>query len=261
MVKGHKISYSHKKYNILKGVDVEVEYGDVLIIVGPNGAGKSTLLNILSNEISGTAEGVFFKQRPFKDWKNDELSRNKAKFSQHYSNDIPLPAKDVVLMGRYPYFESVPKAEDYESVEEAMQATDVWDLRERDYNTLSGGEKQRIHLARTMAQLKNDIAHKLVLLDEPLNNLDVKHQYRVLEMLKDFAKKGNTVVVVLHDLNLAAKFATKVLLMQKGKVAAQGTPEEVFTSEIITNTYGFPCTVLPNPINKEPIILFGNDDY
>lgn len=258
MVKGHKISYSHKNFHILKGVDVEVEYGDMLIIVGPNGAGKSTLLNILANEISRNTEEIYFKQKRFKDWSVLDLSKNKSKFSQQNSNEIPLPVKDVVLMGRYPYFDSIPKPEDLEAVEAAMRDTEVWELQDRDYNTLSGGEKQRVHLARIMAQVSNEIAHKLVLLDEPLNNLDVKHQYKVLELMAAFAKRGNTVVAVLHDLNLAAKFGTKVLLMQKGKVVAQGKPEEVFTSEIISETYGFPCTILPNPINKQPIILFGN---
>lgn len=258
MVKGHKISYSHKNYSILKGVDVEVGYGDMLVIVGPNGAGKSTLLNILANEISQNTEEIYFKQKRFKEWSIPDLSKNKAKFSQQYSNDIPLTVKDVVLMGRYPYFDSTPKPQDLEAVEAVMNETEISELQNRDYNTLSGGEKQRVHLARIMAQVSNEIAHKLVLLDEPLNNLDVKHQYKVLEMMSAFAKRGNTVVIVLHDLNLAAKFGTKILLMQKGKVVAQGNPEEVFTSDIISETYGFPCTILPNPANKQPIILFGN---
>lgn len=258
MVKGHKISYSHRDFHILKSVDVEVEYGDLLIIVGPNGAGKSTLLNILANEISQNKEEIYFKQKRFKEWSVLDLSKNKAKFSQQYSSEIPLPVKDVVLMGRYPYFDSIPKASDLNAIEETMRDSEVWELKDRDYNTLSGGEKQRVHLARVMAQLKNDIVHKLVLLDEPLNNLDVKHQYRILEQMTSFAKRGNTVVTVLHDLNLAAKFATKVLLMHNGKVAACGKPNEVFTSEIISETYGFPCSILPNPLNNQPIILFGN---
>ncbi len=258
MVKGHKISYSRKDFHILKSVDVSVEYGDVLVIVGPNGAGKSTLLNILANEVSRNTEEIYFKQKRFKEWQILDLSKNKAKFSQHYSSEIPLPVKDVVLMGRYPYFDSIPKTSDFDAVEEAMRETEVWELRDRDYNTLSGGEKQRVHIARVMTQLSNEIAHKLVLLDEPLNNLDVKHQYKVLELMRAFARRGNTVVAVLHDLNLAARFATKVLLIKKGNVVAQGSPEEVFTSEIISNAYGFPCTILPNPLNNQPIILFGN---
>ncbi len=258
MVKGHKICYSHKNYSILKGVDVSVEYGDMLVIVGPNGAGKSTLLNVLANEIARNTEDIYFKLKRFKEWDVLDLSKNKAKFSQHYNGDIPLSVRDVVLMGRYPYFNTVPGRDDLEALDEVMKEVGIEDLKEREYNSLSGGEKQRVHLARVMAQLRNDVAHKLVLLDEPLNNLDVKHQYQVLELMSAFAKRGNTVVTVLHDLNLAARFATQVLMMKNGSVLAQGTPEKVLTPEVITEAYGFPCSIWNHPVRHHPVILFGN---
>ncbi|WP_367914286.1 heme ABC transporter ATP-binding protein [Leadbetterella sp. DM7] len=258
MVKGHKISYSHKNYSILKGVDVSVDYGDMLVIVGPNGAGKSTLLNVLANEISRNTEDIYFKLKRFREWDVLDLSKNKAKFSQHHNGDIPLPVREVVLMGRYPYFDSIPRPADLEAIEEAMKEVGIWDLRDREYNLLSGGEKQRVHLARVMTQMRNEIAHKLVLLDEPLNNLDVKHQYQVLELMSGFAKKGNTVVTVLHDLNLAARFATRVLMMKNGTVLAQGAPGEVLTAEIISEAYGFPCSIWMHPVRQQPVILFGN---
>lgn len=258
MIHGHKISYSHKDYHILKGVDFSVEYGDVLAIVGPNGAGKSTLLNILANEISKNKEDIYFKLKKYKDWGILDLSKNKSKFSQHYSSDIPLPVRDVVLMGRYPYFDSLPKPEDLAAVEKSMGDTEVLHLKDRDYNSLSGGEKQRVHLARVMAQLDNGIAHKLVFLDEPLNNLDVKHQHQVLDLVQNFVKGGNTVVMVLHDLNLAAKYASKIILMHKGKIVSQGNPEEVFEDKTLTDTYSYPCTVCRNPLNNRPMIVFGD---
>jgi iron complex transport system ATP-binding protein len=108
-----------------------------------------------------------------------------------------------------------------------------------------------------MAQLQNEIAHKLVFLDEPLNNLDIKHQYKTLEIIKNFTKKANSAIVVLHDLNLAAQFADKILLMKSGKVSSYGTPEEVFTAENISKAYNFPCTICPHPINHNPMIIFG----
>ena len=258
MVKGHKICYSHGSFSILKGVDVAVEYGNMLVIVGPNGAGKSTLLNMLANELSKDTDDIYFKQKRFREWNVLDLSKNKAKFSQHYNGDIPLPVLDVVLMGRYPYFDTVPGAADLKAAEEVMQEVGIEHLKARDYNSLSGGEKQRVHLARVMAQLRNDVAHKLVLLDEPLNNLDVRHQYHVLELMSAFAKRGNTVVSVLHDLNLAAHFATHVLMLKNGQVLAQGTPAEVLTREIITEAYGFPCSIWEHPVRQHPVILFGN---
>lgn len=257
MIKGNKITYSHKKFPILNGVNISVEYGELLVIVGPNGAGKSTLLNVLANEINKGNNDVLFKNKKFDEWNIKELAYNKAKFSQHNSNDIPLSTEDVVLMGRYPYFHANPNLEDREVVKNVMHEVDILDLKNRNYNTLSGGEKQRTHLARVLAQLQNDSTHKLLFLDEPLNNLDVKHQHKVLHTIKKFTKKGNTAIVVLHDLNLAGQFADNVLLMKRGKVEAHGKPSEVFTDNIISKAYNFPCMICPNPLNNKPIIIFG----
>ncbi|SMP23294.1 heme ABC transporter ATP-binding protein [Chryseobacterium profundimaris] len=256
MIKAHQISYRHKEFHILDSVDVHLGYGEFLAIVGPNGAGKSSLLSILANEVK-SKQKVLFKDKNISDWKVNELSKHKAKFSQHNSNDIPLEVKDVVMMGRYPYFDAQPAKEDYEAMNSMMYETDIFHLKEREYNTLSGGEKQRVHLSRVMAQLQNEIAHKVLFLDEPLNNLDVKHQYKALEIIKKFTGKTNSAIVVLHDLNLAAQYADKILLMKSGRVTACGTPTEVFTAENISEAYNFPCTICDHPITAKPMIIFG----
>jgi iron complex transport system ATP-binding protein len=256
MIRAHQISYRYKEFHILDGIDITLEYGEFLAIVGPNGAGKSSLLSILANEVK-SEQKILFKNKNISDWDVRELSKHKAKFSQHNSNDIPLEVKDIVMMGRYPYFDAQPKQEDHEAMNNMMYETDVFHLKQREYNTLSGGEKQRVHLSRVMAQLQNDIAHKLLFLDEPLNNLDVKHQYKALEIIKKFTKRNNSAVVVLHDLNLAAQYADKILLMKSGKTAAFGTPEKVFTAENISDAYNFPCTICAHPITHNPMIIFG----
>ncbi|OYQ34437.1 heme ABC transporter ATP-binding protein [Flavobacterium cyanobacteriorum] len=257
MLEAYKISYAHRKSLILQNIDVSVNYGELLVIVGPNGAGKSTLLSMLANEMGKNEEPIFFKKKTFEEWDEKELAHSKAKFSQNNNHDIPLSVKDVVLMGRYPYFNARPHKNDLEAVVKAMEETDVATLKDRDYTTLSGGEKQRVHLARVLAQLDNDIAHKLVFLDEPLNNLDVLHQHRILHTVKNFTEKGNTAVMVLHDLNLAAQFADRIMLLKKGKIVAHDVPDKVFTKEIISKVYNFPCTICPNPVNKNPLIIFG----
>jgi iron complex transport system ATP-binding protein len=257
MIKAHQITYKHKEFHILDGVDVSLEYGEFLAIVGPNGAGKSSLLSVLANEVKSGKQKVLFKDKPIGEWNVGELSKHKAKFSQHNSNDIPLEVKDVVMMGRYPYFDAQPRKEDMEAMNNMMYETDVYHLKDREYNTLSGGEKQRVHLSRVLAQLQNEIAHKVMFLDEPLNNLDVKHQYKALEIIKKFTTKANSAIVVLHDLNLAAQYADKILLMKSGRVSAYGTPEEVFTAENISNAYNFPCTICDHPLTNNPMIIFG----
>lgn len=256
MIKAQQISYKHKEFHILNDVDVSLGFGEFLAIVGSNGAGKSSLLSILANEVK-THHKILFKDKDIRDWKVGEFSKHKAKFSQHNSNDIPLEVKDVVMMGRYPYFDSQPKKEDLEAMNNMMYQTDVYHLKDREYNTLSGGEKQRVHLSRVLAQLENEITQKLIFLDEPLNNLDIKHQYKALEIIKNFTKHENSAVVVLHDLNLAAQYADKILLMKSGQVSAYGTPEEVFTAENISEAYSFPCTICDHPITKNPMIIFG----
>lgn len=257
MLEATKITYAHRKFSILEGIDVSVSPGELLVIVGPNGAGKSTLLSVLANELGKGNDPVLFKKKTFKQWDDKELAHNKAKFSQSNTADIPLSVTDVVMMGRYPYFNSVPNKSDHEAVAKATEETDVAHLTGRDYNTLSGGEKQRVHLARVLAQLDNDVQNKLVFLDEPLNNLDVLHQHRILHTVKNFTERGNTAVMVLHDLNLAAQFADRVMLLKKGKIVAHDVPGKVFTREIISTVYNFPCTICPNPVNQNPLIIFG----
>lgn len=257
MLKADQIQYKHKEFFILDEVNVSLEYGEFLAIVGPNGAGKSSLLSILANEIEQGKQEILFKDKNIRDWEVRELSMHKAKFSQHNSSEIPLQVKDVVMMGRYPYFDSQPRKEDFEAMNKHLYETDVYHLKDREYSTLSGGEKQRVHLSRVMAQVENEIEKKLIFLDEPLNNLDIKHQYKALEIIKKFTRNLNSAIVVLHDLNLAAQFADKILLMKSGKISAYGTPEEVFTAENISNAYNFPCTIFENPVNANPMIIFG----
>lgn len=257
MLEAQNISYAHRKFSILENIDVTVNNGELLVIVGPNGAGKSTLLSMLANELTNKEDLIFFKKKTFHDWDCKELAHSKAKFSQNNSHDIPLTVNDVAMMGRYPYFNSVPQKQDEEAVLKALEETDMASMRQRDYNSLSGGEKQRVHLARVLAQLDNNVAQKLVFLDEPLNNLDVLHQHRILHTIKNFTQKGNTAIMVLHDLNLAAQFADRVMLLKKGKIVAHDVPGNVFTKEIISRVYNFPCTICTNPVNQNPLIIFG----
>lgn len=258
MLKGIKIHYSHKKHKILNGVDVSLKQGEVLAIVGPNGAGKSTLINILANEKKAPDTKIYFHEKSFEEWDFKQLAFYKAKFSQSNSNDIPLLVKDVVLMGRYPYFNSTAEKIDWDIVYEVMSEFEILHLKDIEYNHLSGGEKQRVHLSRVFAQLKNQLDFKLLFLDEPLNNLDVRNQYKVLKQVNQFSKGNNSAVVVLHDLNLAARFADTILLMKNGEVLAYGKPSNVFQQKIISDAYDFPCAVCKHPVTSDPMIIFGN---
>ena len=258
MISTSALSYKINGTSILEDISFAAQKGEFIAIVGPNGAGKSSLLTLLANELdSRENRKILLKNISLSDWKTDELAFHKAKFSQHYAQDIPLLVKDVVLMGRYPYFDSRPKSEDLESIDKMMRETDVIHLQNRDYTTLSGGEKQRVHLTRVLVQLENEVEHKILFLDEPLNNLDIRHQHNTLELLKKFTQQNNAAVVVLHDLNLASEFADRIFLMKNGRLLAEGKPGEVFQPSIIEEAYSFPCTVCENPVNQKPLIIFG----
>lgn len=257
MLKVHDISYQHKEISILQGISFDIKQGEFIAIIGPNGAGKSTLLSYISHEIKATKDRVFFKDKAIEKWSVREMPKHKSKFSQQQAADISLSVKEVVLMGRYPYFNGEPTENDLKVIGQWMKATDIWHLRERLYEHLSGGERQRVHLARVLAQLDNEIEQKLLMMDEPLNNLDVAHQFRILELVKEQTRQKNTAIVVMHDVNLAAQFADRILLLKNGNLAAFDTVDEVLQEKIISDAYDFPCTITQNPINNQPLILFG----
>lgn len=257
MLKVHDISYQHKEISILQGISFDIKQGEFIAIIGPNGAGKSTLLSYISHEIKAMKDRVFFKDKAIEKWSVREMPKHKSKFSQQQAADISLSVKEVVLMGRYPYFNGEPTENDLKVIGQWMKATDIWHLRERLYEHLSGGERQRVHLARVLAQLDNEIEQKLLMMDEPLNNLDVAHQFRILELVKEQTRQKNTAIVVMHDVNLAAQFADRILLLKNGNLAAFDTVDEVLQEKIISDAYDFPCTITQNPINNQPLILFG----
>ena len=258
ILQAQSLSYKANQVSILEDLNIQVNEGELVAIAGPNGAGKSSFLNLLANELdTKERKKVILKERSITAWKPEELALHKSKFSQHNANDIPLLVQDVVLMGRYPYFDATPTQTDLDIIEFMMKETDVFQFKDREYTTLSGGEKQRVHLARAFVQLKNSVEHKIMFLDEPLNNLDIRHQYKTLQMIQGFTEEGNAAVVVLHDLNLAAQFADRIFLMKDGMLVCEGSPDEVFQPERIQDVYNFPCTVCKNPVNQQPLILFG----
>lgn len=257
MLQISNLNFQIKNRTILKDLTFKISSGEFVAIIGPNGAGKSTLLSALSKEILSVENQVQFKSKPLNKWNAKELAVLKAKFSQHQASEIGLSCYEVVLMGRYPYFKNTALDEDHQAIVKWMKATETISFASRTYEHLSGGEKQRLHLARVFSQLENDLPEKLYLLDEPLNNLDVAHQFKILDLLKQQAKKQHAIVVVLHDINLAAQFADKILLLQNGNLIAYDKPENVLTQELISKTYNFPCVVTKNPINNQPLLVFG----
>ncbi|WP_019067276.1 heme ABC transporter ATP-binding protein [Streptomyces hokutonensis] len=226
--------------SVLRGVSVCVRAGEVLALVGPNGAGKSTLLGALAADLPAAAGVVRIHGRPAAEWSAPELALRRAVLPQSATLSFPFTVEEVVRMGRAPHA-STP-AEDDLAVAEAMARAEVTDFAPRPFSALSGGERARVALARVLAQRA-----PLVLLDEPTAALDLRHQELVLRLCRERAHAGDAVVVVLHDLALAAAYAHRVAILRAGRVAADGPPEEVFTEALLSDVYDQPVEVFPHP--------------
>ncbi|MFJ8532770.1 heme ABC transporter ATP-binding protein [Streptomyces sp. NPDC093591] len=225
---------------VLQGVDAIVRAGEVLALVGPNGAGKSTLLSALAADLPATQGVVRIHGRPASEWSAPELALRRAVLPQSANLSFPFTVEEVVRMGRAPHATS--PAEDDLAVADAMAATEVTAFALRPFSALSGGERARVALARVLAQRA-----PLLLLDEPTAALDLKHQELVLRLCRERARAGDAVVVVLHDLGLAAAYAHRVAVLRGGRVAADGAPAEVFSEQLLSEVYDQPVEVLSHP--------------
>lgn len=258
MLKINNISYSVRQKIILQKVNCEIKKGEILAVIGPNGAGKSTLIKTISGECKAEGE-VIWKGQNIKDYNSKTIAKQRAILTQQIGMSFDFPVSDIVLMGRYPHFKNKPTKGDIAIVQEAIQFAGIEHLVDRKYVNLSGGEKQRVQAARVFAQVigENKDEPKLLLLDEPLNNLDVQHQHILLSRVEEFVAQGNVALIVMHDLNLASQFASKVLLLKEGKQLGFGLPEEIIKERTISECYCLDAKVCQHPFNNCPVVYFG----
>lgn len=243
---------------LLSKIGFEVKPGELIAILGPNGAGKSTLIKAISGTLPSPS--VFWKDQLITDFPSDEMALERAVLTQQIQMSYDFPVREVVLMGRYPHFNNQPSRRDFEAVEKALEFTDMQKFADRSYETLSGGEKQRVQTARVFAQIQlntTENTNKLLLLDEPLNNLDIHHQHLMLQRIKQFSEDRNVTLLVLHDLNMAAQYADKILLLKDGNQLAFGTAKEVLNEELISSCYELRVKIDQHPYHNCPVVYFG----
>jgi iron complex transport system ATP-binding protein len=251
VLEAKNITYSVKGRELISAVSVSFAAGKLHIIIGPNGAGKSTLIKVLSRSLKPKIGQVLFDGSDIHDANEVDLAKRRAVLSQAVEVAFPLTVREVVMMGRYPHFGGRPGAVDQEVVTEMMEYFDVTEFADRDYLTLSGGERQRVNFARVLAQLwrtehQAGSGCRYLFLDEPLTFLDIRHQIDFLRKIKEFGSAPDVVTVgVVHDLNLAARFADQIVLINDGKLCTSGAPEEVLTAESIENVFGVQPTFVP----------------
>jgi iron complex transport system ATP-binding protein len=233
---------------LLHDVDFDLAAGELVGVIGPNGAGKTTLLQLLAGELDPTSGVIEIAGQEIGEGTLGELALRRSVLPQHHLLQFAFRCLDVVLMGRYPHGGS--ESESQAVAERTMVETDTIHLADRLFTTLSGGEQTRVSFARVLAQ-----ETPLLLLDEPTGSLDLRHQEVVMNTLRGLAGAGVAIVAVLHDVNLAARFADRIMILNDGSVEAIGTPNEVLTPEVLRSVYGLDVTVIRHPVEDCPLIL------
>ncbi|MGY2373813.1 heme ABC transporter ATP-binding protein [Pseudomonas sp. SDO524_S393] len=238
---------------VLSDITLELLPGEVLGVLGPNGAGKSTLLGALCGELHPDEGNVWLDRRALRDWSGPQRAQRLAVLPQTSTLDFAFRVEEVVGMGRLPH--QTGRVRDDEIIHSALNSADVGHLSGRSYLALSGGERQRVHLARVLAQLWPGEAGQTLLLDEPTSMLDPLHQHTTLQAIRTFADRGAAVLVILHDLNLAARYCDRILLLEEGRPRALDTPFQVMQPELLKAVFGLDVLVQSHPERGHPLII------
>ncbi|MGM1018221.1 MAG: ABC transporter ATP-binding protein [Actinomycetota bacterium] len=245
------VTLAYGDRTVIDGLDLQVSPGKITTIVGANGCGKSTLLRALARLLTPTAGEIVLDGKALHSWHTKEVARVLGLLPQSPIAPEGIAVADLVGRGRHPHQKVLARwsAHDYEVVADALAATGISDLADRSVDELSGGQRQRVWIAMALAQ-ETDI----LLLDEPTTFLDVAHQIEVLDLLTDLSvARGTTIVMVLHDLNLAARYADEIIAMKDGRVHATGAPQDIVTSELVEDVFGLPNQITVCPVSGRPL--------
>ena len=245
------VSFAVEGRTLLAPLTLQLGAGQVHGLIGHNGSGKSSLIKLLARQLSPVSGNIRFEGRALASWGAREFARRVAYLPQQPPAAAGMTVSELVALGRYPWHGALGRFDvhDHEAVQNAMAQTDVLGFADRLVESLSGGERQRVWLAMLVAQQA-----QCLLLDEPTSALDVAHQLDVLKLVRELADThGLGVVIVLHDVNMAARFCDTLLALKQGKPIARGTPAELMSPDTLQTIYGVPMGVLPNPDGGMPV--------
>jgi len=257
MITAHNLSFYRGPRLILDRIEGSLRPGRVTALLGPNGAGKSTLLKLFSGELSLGSGTIEFYGKNISQWVPRELAQRRAVLPQESHLAFAFPVREVVLMGRFPHLQGSETPRDREIVDAALHKLELTQLAGRPYPTLSGGEKQRVQLARVLTQIWEPPAtgHRYLLLDEPTAGLDLAHQHATLHAAQIWARAGAVVLTVLHDLNLAMTYADDAWVLENGHLAAAGSVEEVLQVPLIERVFQVKAELLSRPNSSRPFLI------
>ena len=236
---------------VVDSVSFEIPKGKVISMIGPNGAGKSTVLNIISRLIARDSGLVDFDGRDIGKWKSKELAKRLAILTQSNNIQMKLTVRELVTFGRFPYSGSHLNEEDQRIIDKAIAYMELEPFQDRFIDELSGGQRQRAYIAMVIAQ-----DTEFILLDEPTTYLDMAHQLEVLELLQTLNRdQGKTIALVIHELNLAARFSDWMIALKSGAIRGAGTPAEVMTPALLREVFGLDALIAPDPWTGRPSLV------
>ena len=243
---------------LINNVSLTIAPGEFTMVLGPNGAGKSTLLKLLTGTESPHQGKVWYGDQPLKSIPLSDLARQKAVLSQLLSLPFDLSVAEVVMMGRYPYFDLNPSSQDKQIVDDCLEAVGMFLFKTRAFASLSGGEKQKVHLARILAQLHRqpeDQSVKYLFLDEPISALDIQYQHQILSLVRQLAAQNMIVFVIVHDINLALQYAQKVILIDQGRIYGIGSADQVLTETAIETVFKLKPYFMTHPETGRRVMI------
>lgn len=242
-------------FDLLRNISLTVEPGRVTAVVGPNGAGKSSLMRVMTGDMAVTGGTVTLNNSPLGEWPMEQRARMLAVLPQHTVLDFPFTAREVVALGRTPH--DTGTARDREIVQQALKIVDAAYLDKRYYTQMSGGEKQRVQLARVLAQIWEpcETGDRFLIMDEPTSAFDLCHQQMTLDIVESVSQQGVGVLMVLHDLNLAARCAHNLVVLSCGAIAAQGAPGDVLTEQLLAEVFSVRAVMSTHPVTGAPLVI------
>lgn len=248
------LSFAYQKHPVLHDIDLQLYSGKFYGVIGGNGSGKSTLLELLMGTLLPLNGTITYRKKLLANYSKKELATKLSLVPQHFSMDFDYRVYDIVLMGRHPHIPrfASPAQHDREIVTQAMITMDILDLQNRPVTALSGGELQRVVMARALAQ-----ESEVLILDEATSNLDIQHTIAIMQVMrKRVVEQGFTIIAAIHDLNLAAAFCDECLVLKDGQIYAKDTVDNIFTSDLLQTVFSVEAVVDNNTMTKHPQIQF-----
>jgi len=258
MIKLEKVSAGYLHQEVIQAVDLKFEAGEFCAILGPNGAGKSTLLKTIPGYLNRWSGEISIMHTTLDRWKHKELAKKISLIPQDFQLQFDFTVTDLVMMGRFPYTGSLQNysQKDKFKVNEVLELLDLHKYANKMFSQLSGGEKQRVSIARALVQ-ETDV----ILMDESFSHLDINHQIEIMNIITGINRRlGKLIILVSHNINLAAEYCDRIIFLKEGRIIKDGKPQEIINQANLQEIYGMKLEIVMNPLSRKPYLLYPGYD-